>query len=125
MRSQAKCELGLRVWGKPEDLMTWIPEYELVIGMRFHALVLATKAGVAYVGWGNQSKVRQFCVDQSQPYWDFDRGWNADSVLRQGERCLGAPRLGCKSEAHRIDRAACRMRPGHHRREFVIPRRNR
>lgn len=83
VRAQAKCELGLRIWEKPEDLMAWIPEYELVIGMRFHALVLATKAGVAYVGWGNQSKVRQFCVEQSQPYWDFDRGWNSDSVLRQ------------------------------------------
>jgi polysaccharide pyruvyl transferase WcaK-like protein len=83
VRAQANCELGLRIWEKPEDLLSWIPEYELVVGMRFHALVLATKAGVAYVGWGNQSKVRQFCVDQSQPYWDFDRGWNADSILRQ------------------------------------------
>ena len=73
----------MRVWEKPEDLISWIPDYGLVIGMRFHALVLATKANVAYVGWGNQSKVRQFCVDQSQPFWDFDRGWNAESVLRQ------------------------------------------
>jgi len=83
VRVQAKCELGLRIWEKPEDLLSWIPEYGLIIGMRFHALVLAAKANVAYVGWGNQCKVRQFCVDQTQPFWDFDRGWSSESVIRQ------------------------------------------
>lgn len=81
--AQVRGELGLRVWGKPEDLLSWIPEYGMVIGMRFHALVLAAKAEVAYIGWGNQCKVRQFCVDNTQPFWDFDRGWNLESVLRQ------------------------------------------
>jgi len=73
----------VRTWEKPEDLLSWMSEYGMVVSMRFHALILASKAGVPVVGWGQQAKVRQFCVDQSQPFWDFDRGWNTESILRQ------------------------------------------
>jgi polysaccharide pyruvyl transferase CsaB len=81
--SKSRVNLRLRLWEKPEELLSVISEYGLVVSMRFHALALAAKAGVPFVGWGVQMKIRQFCVDQSQPFWDFDRGWNSDSVVRQ------------------------------------------
>jgi polysaccharide pyruvyl transferase CsaB len=83
--NQTRATLRVRNWSKPEDLTVWTAEYGLVIGMRFHALVLASKAKVPFIGWGQQPKVRQFCVDQGAPFWDFDRGWNLESVLRQIE----------------------------------------
>jgi len=81
--SKTRATIKLRVWEKPEDLLECFSDYGLVISMRYHALVLAHLAGVPVVGWGQQAKVRQFCVDFTQPFWDFDRGWNVDTMLRQ------------------------------------------
>ena len=73
----------MRVWQQPEDLLAWIQEYDLVIGMRYHALVLAALAKKTFIGWGYQLKVRNLCRDFNQPMWTFERGWDGDAVFRQ------------------------------------------
>jgi polysaccharide pyruvyl transferase CsaB len=76
---------GIRVrrWNEPEDLLSWIGEYQLVVGMRYHALALAALAEKPFIGWGFQKKVRALCRDFGQPIWSFERGWEADAVFRQ------------------------------------------
>ena len=73
----------IRVWEQPEDLHRWMPEYDLVIGMRYHSLVLAALAQRAFIGWGTEKKIRSVCQDFEQALWSFERGWQADAILRQ------------------------------------------
>lgn len=73
----------VRSWEAPEELMDWMAEYELVIGMRYHALALAALAQKPFIGWGFQRKVRSLCRDFGQPLWSFERGWETDAVFRQ------------------------------------------
>lgn len=73
----------VRIWSQPEDLLTWIQDYDLVIGMRYHALALTALAKKPFIGWGSQRKVRTLCRDFSQPLWSFERGWDADAIFRQ------------------------------------------
>lgn len=72
-----------RPWTNPEDLVTWMGEYSLVVGMRYHALALAALSERAFVGWGYQRKVRSLCREFGQPLWTFERGWESDAVFRQ------------------------------------------
>lgn len=82
VQRRAKVPVEIRAWKHPEDLLEWIPSYSLVVSMRYHGVLLAAKAGVPLVAWGNQPKVRQLCVENNYPLWDFDRGWALDNVLR-------------------------------------------
>jgi polysaccharide pyruvyl transferase CsaB len=75
--------ISLRTWQRPEDLLALMPRYELIIGMRYHALVLAALAGKPFIGWGFQHKVRSLCSELGQPIWSFERGWDAEAVFRQ------------------------------------------
>ena len=89
--------LEVREWKEPEDLLTWIPTYGLVIGMRYHALALAAVSQRSFIGWGFQRKVRSLCQAFSQPVWPFERGWDSEAVFRQIEQAWGrrgrAPKL--------------------------------
>ena len=80
---EATHDIRVRKWSEPEDLLKWIGEYQLVVGMRYHALALAALAEKPFVGWGFQKKVRGLCRDFGQPIWSFERGWEADAVFRQ------------------------------------------
>jgi polysaccharide pyruvyl transferase CsaB len=73
----------LRTWNEPESLLTWMGEYSLVIGMRYHALVLAALHERPFIGWGTQRKVRALCRDFGQSSWSFERGWDGEAVFRQ------------------------------------------
>ena len=75
--------LRVRRWEEPDNLRLWMAEYDLVVGMRYHALALAALAEKPFVGWGFQRKVRSICRDFGQPLWSFERGWEADAVFRQ------------------------------------------
>ncbi len=73
----------VRVWQKPEDLLTWITEYRLVIATRFHALVLAASSGIPFIGWGAQKKVASFCRAHHMPYMNTELIWNEDEQFSQ------------------------------------------
>ncbi len=74
---------SVRSWERLEDLLSWTQEYDLIIGMRYHALVLAALAQKTFIGWGYQRKVRTLCRDFNQPLWTFERGWDSEAVFRQ------------------------------------------
>src|SRR5262249_46359844 len=78
----ASCPTVVRVWEKPEDLVSWIHQADLVVSMRYHALVLAALEHKTFVGCGFQRKVRTLCKDFNQPMWMFERGWEAEAVYR-------------------------------------------
>jgi len=80
---RCRAPVTVRQWQKVEDLLGWMPSYQLVVGMRYHALALAALSEKPFVGWGFQRKVRSLCRDLGQPMWTFERGWEADAVLRQ------------------------------------------
>jgi polysaccharide pyruvyl transferase WcaK-like protein len=71
----------VRVWKAPEDLLSWIPEYDVVIGTRFHALVLAAMSKVPFIGWGNQNKVAALCREHGKPYANTESVWNVQDQL--------------------------------------------
>ncbi len=75
--------IRVRRWKEPEDLLGWVATYELVVGMRYHALVLAALAQRPFIGWGFQRKVRSLCRELGQPAWTFERGWDSEAVFRQ------------------------------------------
>jgi len=75
--------ITVRRWEQPEDLLQWIGEYQLVVGMRYHALVLAAMAEKPFIGWGFEKKIRSICREFGQAVWTFERGWDADAVFRQ------------------------------------------
>jgi polysaccharide pyruvyl transferase CsaB len=82
------CELArqsvtVRSWTRLEEVLAWMADYQLIIGMRYHALVLAALAEKPFVGWGVHRKVRNLCRDFRQPMWMFDRGWDTEVVFRQ------------------------------------------
>lgn len=58
----------VRVPQAATDVLEWMGEYSLVIGSRFHALVLASSAGIPFMGWGTQEKVNSFCAVKRMPY---------------------------------------------------------
>jgi polysaccharide pyruvyl transferase CsaB len=80
---QTAFQAPVRVWQQPEDLLSWVQEYDLIIAMRYHALILAALAHKPFIGWGGQRKVRTLCRDFNQPMWTFERGWDTDAVYRQ------------------------------------------
>jgi polysaccharide pyruvyl transferase CsaB len=81
--AKARREVRVLRWQEPEDLLAWIKEYELVVGMRYHALVLAASAGKPFIGWGSQRKVESLCKEHGQPFWPFEHGWDQETVFRQ------------------------------------------
>jgi polysaccharide pyruvyl transferase WcaK-like protein len=62
----------VRQWKKPQDLLSWVPEYQMVIGTRFHALVLAATNQIPFVGWGKQKKIISLCQTYNRPSWNPD-----------------------------------------------------
>ena len=72
----------VRTWERTDDLLTWIQDADMVIGMRYHALILAALAEKPFIGLGYQQKIRTLCRDFNQPMWTFERGWEAESVYR-------------------------------------------
>lgn len=83
IKELASCPTTVRVWEKPEDILSWIQSYDLIVAQRYHALVLSARAHKPFVGWGAQPKVRVLCRDFNQPMWTFERGWDGEAVYRQ------------------------------------------
>ncbi len=79
----AHTPVHVRLWHHPGEVLTWMADYDLVISMRYHALVLAALSEKAFIGWGYERKVRTLCRDFGQPMWTFERGWDAEAVFRQ------------------------------------------
>lgn len=75
--------ISVRTWSHPEEVLDWMRNYGLIIGMRYHALALAALAGRPFIGWGYQRKVTNLCRDFNQPLWTFERGWDEEAVFRQ------------------------------------------
>ena len=74
---------SVRLWDSPEDLLSWMTQYELVVSMRFHALVLASLSCTPFVGWGTQKKVASLCRKLEMPYWNSDEGWDLERRAAQ------------------------------------------
>ncbi len=73
----------IRIVREPAELLAWIASYRLVIGTRFHALVVAATSHVPFIGWGPQSKVASLCQARNMPYTNTDQHWNRDHLLDQ------------------------------------------
>src|SRR5205807_1878203 len=71
------------VWQNPLDLLTWIPQYQLVVATRFHALVMAGTGHIPFMGWGGQKKVAHFCHTYKRPYINTELGWDEDQLFAQ------------------------------------------
>jgi polysaccharide pyruvyl transferase CsaB len=75
---------GVRQWNNPTDLLAWIPEYRMILGTRYHALVLAQANRLPFVGWGSQEKVATLCRTSGKPFWNCaQEEWNLDRQLQQ------------------------------------------
>jgi polysaccharide pyruvyl transferase CsaB len=74
----------VRLWQNPQDLVSWITEYQMVIGTRFHALVLAAANQIPFVGWGTQKKVISLCQACGKPSWNPDEeAWFLARQMKQ------------------------------------------
>lgn len=73
---------NVRVWKTPQDLLTWIPQYQVIAGTRFHALVLAASSQVPFTGWGAQRKVISLCGQFHRPFWAPPETWNSEKQCR-------------------------------------------
>jgi polysaccharide pyruvyl transferase CsaB len=73
----------VRVWQNPLDLLSWIPQYQLVVGSRFHALVLAAANHLPFIGWGGQKKIESYCGAHQMPYANTESGWNEEHLFAQ------------------------------------------
>ncbi len=69
-----KCESAKN----PIDLLSWIPQYQLVAATRFHALVLAARGNIPFIGWGSQKKVETLCKEREMPYLNTDEKWDEE-----------------------------------------------
>jgi polysaccharide pyruvyl transferase WcaK-like protein len=73
----------VRIVREPAQLLSWIPAYKLVVGSRYHALVIAAAAGVPFIGLGPQEKVKSLCTSKNSPYTNTDVDFNPDYLLHQ------------------------------------------
>ena len=73
---------NVRVWKTPEDILSWIPQYQVIAGTRFHALVLAAASQVPFTGWGDQRKVISLCEQFHRPFWTPPETWNSEEQCR-------------------------------------------
>ncbi len=80
LAGQVKGIRQIRTISRPQELLKWIGDYSLVIGSRFHALVLAAAAGIPFMGWGNQKKVENLCREKNMPYLNTDLQWDHASL---------------------------------------------
>jgi polysaccharide pyruvyl transferase CsaB len=53
----------------PSDLSGLIKRSAIVCSMRYHGLVLAANAGVPFIGFGTEEKVRNFCIESGGIYY--------------------------------------------------------
>ncbi|WP_186289496.1 polysaccharide pyruvyl transferase family protein [Methylomonas koyamae] len=58
----------LRVSSDPDALCRQFAELDIVVGMRFHGLVMAALLGLPFVGIGRDSKLSDFCLDAGMPF---------------------------------------------------------
>jgi len=71
----------VRVAQNPLDILSWVKQYHLVVASRFHALVLAAKYKIPFVGLGAEKKVASFCRTHQMPYANTRLIWNEDQLL--------------------------------------------
>lgn len=81
--ASTKIKTSVRVWQNASEILSWMKDYGLIVGTRYHALVLAAKAGIPFVGWGSQAKVISLCRALGQNAWSLERGWQGEDILRQ------------------------------------------
>ena len=69
---------NVRMWKTPQDLLSWIPQYQVIAGTRFHALVLAAVNQIPFIGWGTQNKVISLCEQFHRPFWTPPQAWDSE-----------------------------------------------
>jgi len=72
----------VRISTNPIDLLAWMPQYQLVAATRFHALVLAARSNVSFIGWGSQNKVSSLCKEREMPYINTEEKWDENDEFR-------------------------------------------
>jgi polysaccharide pyruvyl transferase CsaB len=73
---------NVRVCNNPLDLLTWIPQYRIIGGTRFHALVVAAVNQIPFFGWGTQNKAISLCKEFNRPFWVPNNVWDLASQAK-------------------------------------------
>ncbi|WP_172680186.1 polysaccharide pyruvyl transferase family protein [Methylomonas koyamae] len=85
-----------RVSSDPEALCRQFAELDIVVGMRFHGLVMAALLGLPFVGIGRDSKLSDFCQDAGMPFLslaDVNAGQIAETIVGTAGRMLDSANL--------------------------------
>jgi len=77
----------VRVCTNPPDLLAWIPQYQVIAGSRFHALVLAAVNHIPFFAWSAHPKVLSLCREFHRPFWKPGNEWNLQEQVK-GLRAL-------------------------------------
>ena len=73
----------IRIGKNPIDLLSWMPQYQMVVATRFHALVLAARNKTPFFGWGAQHKVATLCRERGMTYINTEENWNMDQEVER------------------------------------------
>ena len=85
-----------RVSSDPETLCRQFAELDIVVGMRFHGLVMAALLGLPFVGIGRDSKLSDFCLDAGMAFLslsDVNAGQIAETIAGAAGRMLDSANL--------------------------------
>lgn len=70
----------VEIGSKPERITEVFSDLDLVIGMRFHGLVLSALSGIPFLGIGSDHKLSDLCGKYGFPFFSFDE-LNAQQLL--------------------------------------------
>ncbi len=79
----------VQCFNRLEDLMAMIDSSTLVLGMRLHALVLASMYEKPFIGLSYDPKVSQFCETFEQPYFEVNHPINEEELFNTMDAILG------------------------------------
>jgi len=74
----------------PKEIISLISRFDLLIGMRLHALIFAAMNGVPMLGISYDPKVESFMKFIDQPCFSLDESINADSIIEKIEAIWSA-----------------------------------
>ena len=86
----------LRVSSDPDALCRQFTDLDVIVGMRFHGLVMAALLGLPFVGVGRDSKLSDFCLDAGMPFLSLSEvytGLVAETIARALGRNLDGANL--------------------------------
>lgn len=71
----------------PNQMLSLINQVDLMIGMRLHALIFASRSGIPIIGLGYDPKVTGFMRMINQEQWIlYPTGWRAQQILTMTKR---------------------------------------